>query len=358
MRRVLVIGSAAVVAAASVTAAAIGFGGSEKPPRPAPTGLNTEPVTRATLRESQQVNGTLGYGAATLISAHGSGTLTWLPRPGRRVGRGQVLYRTDNRPVMLFYGTMPLYRTLHTGDSGPDVREVETNLAALGYRGFTVDATFSSATATAVRRWQGERGLVKTGQLDPASVVVAPGRVRVATVIAHLGDPAGGPVLTYAGTTRVVTVALEVALQSLVRVGGSATITLPDSKTVSGRVAAVGTVVTGGSAESGGAGGGGGNGDNNQPPTIDVTITIADQSKLGTLDQAPVVVDLVSGTAENVLTVPVVALVALAEGGYGVQVVDGSTSHYVGVELGMFADGRVQVSGAGVTEGMRVAVPR
>jgi len=48
---------------------------------------------------------------------------------------------------------------------------------------------------------------------------------------------------------------------------------------------------------------------------------------------------------KDVLTVPIAALVALAEGGYGVEVVDGSTSHYVRVETGLFASGRVEVSG-------------
>jgi hypothetical protein len=53
----------------------------------------------------------------------------------------------------------------------------------------------------------------------------------------------------------------------------------------------------------------------------------------------------------------VAALAALAGGGYGVQVVTGSTSHYVRVQLGMFAGGRVQVTGAGIAAGTRVGVP-
>ena len=59
----------------------------------------------------------------------------------------------------------------------------------------------------------------------------------------------------------------------------------------------------------------------------------------------------------DVLTVPVAALVALAEGGYGLQVVDGATSRFVAVETGLFASGRVEVSGAGVAEGATVGMP-
>ena len=58
------------------------------------------------------------------------------------------------------------------------------------------------------------------------------------------------------------------------------------------------------------------------------------------------------------LTVPVAALVALAEGGYGVEVVDGRRTRYVAVETGLFAGGRVEVTGDGLAEGMTVGMPR
>jgi len=58
-----------------------------------------------------------------------------------------------------------------------------------------------------------------------------------------------------------------------------------------------------------------------------------------------------------VLTVPVAALLALSEGGYGVQVVSGGTSHIVAVQVGMFAGGRVEISGAGIDVGTLVGVP-
>jgi hypothetical protein len=133
-------------------------------------------------------------------------------------------------------------------------------------------------------------------------------------------------------------------LQGLVKRGITATVTLPDGTTIHGTVATVGTVATAGATAT-------------SPATIAVTVTLAHQSALGTLDQAPVAVTLVSARVANALTVPVAALVALAGGGYGVQVVTGSASHYVPVQLGMFAGGRVQITGAGITEGTRVGVP-
>jgi len=161
---------------------------------------------------------------------------------------------------------------------------------------------------------------------------------------ASLGDLVdSGPVLSYTGTTRVVRVALDVALQGLVHAGITATVTLPNGSNVVGAVRSVGAVATPGASPT-------------DPATVDVTIAVAHQSRLGRLDRAPVAVALVSARAANVLTVPVAALVALSSGGYGVQAVTGATSHYIAVRLGMFADGRVQISGPGIAAGTLVGV--
>jgi hypothetical protein len=55
--------------------------------------------------------------------------------------------------------------------------------------------------------------------------------------------------------------------------------------------------------------------------------------------------------------VPVSALLALAEGGYGLEVVrDDGTTKIVRVDTGLFADGKVEVRGAGIGEGTVVGV--
>ncbi|TDC72778.1 efflux RND transporter periplasmic adaptor subunit, partial [Micromonospora sp. KC606] len=83
--------------------------------------------------------------------------------------------------------------------------------------------------------------------------------------------------------------------------------------------------------------------------TVEVIVSIADQKKLGSLDESPVDVVFVASQHKDVLTVPILALLALAEGGYGVQVVEGSSTRIVAVETGMFAGGRVEVRGDGIT---------
>jgi hypothetical protein len=75
------------------------------------------------------------------------------------------------------------------------------------------------------------------------------------------------------------------------------------------------------------------------------------------MDQAPVRVGIISDSRTGVLAVPVNALLALAEGGYGVRVVEGETSRIVAVETGLFAKGLVEVTGEGLAEGVKVEVP-
>lgn len=329
-RRILIAGTVAL-AGGSVTAAALGLGGRDpKSTSQAETAPSTAPVTRGDLSRTQTVAGVLGYGTPVAVNAAGHGRITWLAALGSTVKRGQALYKVDNQPVTLFYGTLPLYRSVSKGMTGEDVREVDANLAALGYAGL------------AIRKWQKDLGVPQTGVVDPDAVIIAPGELRISTHLAKPGDPAGAPVLAFAGTTRVVTVALDVALQELAKAGLPAQVTLPNAKTVEGRIATVGTVATPGQNE-------------HSPATIEVTVTIADQSALGILDQAPVTVKLTSSTVHNILSVPVTALVALAEGGYGVQLADG---RYVAVRPGTFANGRVEVNGEGIAEGTLVVIPR
>jgi Putative peptidoglycan binding domain len=390
---------AVVVVLGAVAVAGYGFGGDRGGQPAASTNLPpaTAAATRTTLTQTERLFGTLGYGAtATVIArasaAAGAGnnaaagtnggvsgaaqttsaspspspspsptmpttnTVTWLPPVGSVVKPGQPVYRVDNRPVILLAGATPPYRMLSAGLTGPDVKQFELNLKAFGYSGFTADSTYTSATATAVSRWQKDLDWPQTGTVDVNQIVVAPGGMRITEHNVQSGADATGEVLAYTANTRIVTVALEVTRQHLIRKGLSATIELPDGKEVTGKVASIGTVA---STSAGGPDGGDQQGGGQQPqtPTVDVVFTVADQATLGALDGAPVQLVLVTSERENVLTVPVGALVALAEGGYGVQVVNGDTTRYVAVETGMFADGQVEITGGDLTEGMTVGVP-
>jgi membrane fusion protein, multidrug efflux system len=88
-----------------------------------------------------------------------------------------------------------------------------------------------------------------------------------------------------------------------------------------------------------------------------VAVAVDDEATLSGLDDATVQVAFTAAQRENVLTVPIAALLALADGGYGVQVTDGGSSRIVAVQTGMFAGGRVEISGEGIAEGTIVGVP-
>ena len=185
--------------------------------------------------------------------------------------------------------------------------------------------------------------------------------------------------LTATSTTSVVTVALDVTQDYLVKPGDAVTVVLPDgSSTVGGRVETVGTVAVcpsgggigtgsgastaGGSAvqspcSSAGSGSSSAGSGSSSTPTVTVTIVLDSTPPGARLDQAPVNVDITSQTADGVLAVPVSALLALQGGGYGVDVVTGNTSHLVGVTTGLYSNTLVQVSGSSIRAGMRVEVP-
>jgi peptidoglycan hydrolase-like protein with peptidoglycan-binding domain len=306
-------------------------------------------VTRQTLVDTQTEGGKLSYGDTTTVASRLPGTVTALPAAGSTVQRGQAIYRIDDAPVVLLYGALPSYRTLAPGTEGADVKQFEQNLSALGYKGFTVDDTFSATTATAVKKWQDALGLPQTGTVDQGRVVYAAGPVRVDALETAVGvsPQPGADVLTYTGSSRVVVVDLDIADQRLARKDAAVTVVLPDGKPTPAKITRTRTVIDTGS------------GDKAAKPTtkIEVTVSLDDEKALDALDQATVDVTFTVAQRENVLTVPVAVLLALAEGGYGVQVVEGTATRIVKVQTGLFAGGRVEISGDGVAEGMTVGMP-
>ncbi|WP_219504308.1 peptidoglycan-binding protein [Nonomuraea ceibae] len=306
----------------------------------------TTQIAKETLEDTLEADGELGYGPATTAVNRKPGTITWLPDSGDTITRGRSLYRVDNDPVVLMYGSTPAYRDLRDGVEGRDVENLERNLSKLGYDGFTVDNEYTYATAAAVMEWQEDRGLEQTGVVELGRVVFADGKVRVDTLDAQVGQPAspGQKVLSYTGTTKVVTVRLDAEDQRLAKEKAKVSVTLPDGRTARGRVTEVATVIV--------------PGEGNQDPETKietlVTLDAKDRKKAAGLDNAAVDVTFTADKRENVLTVPIASLVALREGGFGVEIVEGATTRYVAVETGLFSGGRVEIEGEGLAEGMTV----
>jgi peptidoglycan hydrolase-like protein with peptidoglycan-binding domain len=351
------VGIVAVLAAACGAAASTGMfrtsghPGSRVVDNSAPAGLAT--VSRGTLSSQVQVNATLGYAGSYSVQNQASGVFTSLPAAGRVIRRGQVLYRVSNAPVVLLYGSLPFYRSLSEGMSGPDVRELNANLVALGYANKADIAAlgwdyFGWETGYALEQYQQRLGVDQTGTLAPGQALFLPAAVRVTSVNAQLGGAAGpgSPVLQGTSTARQVTVALNAAEQAYVKADDRVTITLPDNRTTPGVVSSVGTVATTPSGST--------------TPVITVGITPTDPAATGSLDQAPVEVSITTAAVSDVLVVPVDALLATTSGRYAVETAGtGDTRRLVPVSLGLFDDaaGTVQVSGPGLAAGQEIVVP-
>lgn len=311
-------------------------------------------VERRTLTIEETLEGTLGYTGETQVLNGLAGTLTRLPELGAILERGDQLYEVNGkrRPVLL-YGNRPAWRAFRPDMSnGADIKQLEENLKALGYtrKGFDVDREWDDATTAAVKRWQRANGMTVDGTIAPGEIVFAPGAVRVTELPVEVGLQVGPGQAVLKGTSdvRVVTVDLEADAVDLVDVGDEVAVGLPDGSTVSGTVSEIGTVAEAATDEFG----------NQSDPTVAVTISPELPEGAASYEQAPVEVRITRQSRENVLAVPVNALVALLEGGYAVErVADDGTTTLVGVELGLFQDGWVEVRSDGLDEGDAVAVP-
>ncbi|HYN97344.1 MAG TPA: peptidoglycan-binding protein [Pilimelia sp.] len=361
LRAWAIVGAGTTVLAVAA-AATIGLDtGRSEAPTADPRAFKTVPVTRGDLVEYLVLDGAVGYGTPVPMRCAATGTVTWIAAAGAVVRRGKALLRVDDQPVVLLYGRLPMFRQLAEAPagaeptSGRDVEQFERNLRSFGYTGFTVDDTYSAATTRAVKSWQRDLGKRETGRVEPGDVVYAPGAVRIARHSLRVGAPVPADVLAWTGTTRVITTTVERADAGWATSGVKVTVTLPSGRAIPGTVDGIGEEATaagpvGDTAEPGEGG--------DAATRVPVTVAVADQKALAAADTGTVEVRRVAKERRNVLTVPVSALLALAEGGYGLEVADGASPRIVAVRAGMFADGRVEVTGAGVDAGMNVRIPQ
>jgi hypothetical protein len=314
-------------------------------------------VERGRLSSQVSETGTLGYaalpdGSPFSVVNQASGPFTALPSAGDVIRCGRPIYRVADEPVVLLCGRTPAYRALAEGMSGPDVRQLNRNLVALGYADRSeLDPSsdyFGSVTAAALEGLQAGLGLDETGALEFDQAVFLPGPLRVTGSSATLGTMArpGVPIAQATSTRRQVRVDLNASLAADVEVGDRARITLPDNRTARGAVSRIGSVA--------------GSGSDSETATTPVYIELERATDAGAIDEAPVEVAITTGRVKDALSVPVTALLARAGGGYAVETVGARGDRdLVPVRLGAFdhENGLVQVTGSGLEPGQRVVVP-
>jgi hypothetical protein len=190
----------------------------------------------------------------------------------------------------------------------------------------------------AVEHWQQDVGMPVSGTLAVGDVAVLGGPVRVGAISAVVGDDVPAPVMSVTATTKVVTVDLDQDEAVSVRPGRRVVVRLPDENTVVGHVSTVASELRD-------------DADDGAPATLTVTVDLGEPRTVARLDAAPVQVDFPGVKHAQVLTAPVGALLALAEGGYAVQV---AGAGLVKVRTGLFAGGMVEIDGPGLSETTRV----
>jgi peptidoglycan hydrolase-like protein with peptidoglycan-binding domain len=369
-RNLVIVGVVGVLVGAGLTAAGFAVAGaSSEGVATVSTSLKSVAIEQRDVNLYTDFAGTLGYGSTVDVGSPASGVVTSVPDAGTELGRGAVLFEVDSEPVVLLYGDLPIWRSLsRSSDAGPDILQLETNLAALGYTAdgnMTVNEEFTYYTGVALKAWETAFGFSSPDTtFDASEAVYLPGVVRVdsastrgtvatsgatvlsVAVVEDVSDAVVGDhgVTSESAATQEVSLQVATSDQSLFAEGMAVEVELADATTVAGTVSTVGQTVKRVSTGP------------NSELYVDVTIAVADESEAG-LVQGPVTVHVPSETVAAALMVPVRALVALAEGGYAVQVqaADG-TATYVGVKTGVFSDGWVQVTGS-LAEGDMVLVP-
>ena len=313
------------------------------------TSASSKPQTvtalRTTLTSDLVLSGTLSYGDVIDLPGR-QGTITGLPTAGHEVSSGQELYEVDGHAVIAVSGARPFWRALAQGmTDGPDVQQLEQALSDLGYgSGITIDQHFSSATASALKKWQRALGLPVTGMVALGDVVAidAPS-VRVASVGAKLGDQAGQSPLSYTSTVLGVAVTLTDAQVRQILAGTKVIVTLPDGTKLPGSIDSTDP----GGQPTGTAG------DTTSPSAV---VRFDDPTKASGIGLRAVKVTLANQTVEDALVIPVTALVATLDGGYAVDVIRDKKTIRVPVKLGLIADTRVQVTGGALRSGDLVVV--
>jgi peptidoglycan hydrolase-like protein with peptidoglycan-binding domain len=262
---------------------------------------------------------------------------------GATAGRGTVLYTANEEPVVAMIGDLPAWRTLERGvDDGADVRQLEENLAALGYGDdLDVDESFTAHTAAAVEVWETD-----LGRATPDGVVTL-GEVVFLTepgdVLGHdasVGDTldSGSPVMTIGSEQRTVVADVDATSAGGWTPGSTVDLEWADGTTSQGTVVGTGRDVTDGEVELTVAIGGDDAG--------------ADQRRSG----AEATVSLVDARRDGVLAVPVAAIVDDA-GSPAVRVAqpDGP-DRIVPVQIGLVADGWIEIT-AGLDGGEEIRLP-
>ncbi|GAB3430385.1 peptidoglycan-binding protein [Actinophytocola sediminis] len=346
-KRILVPSVLTVVAAIAV--AAVLWAGRDADAGSEVTGAQATATAKTIdLTRTETFDGVVAYKDMRGLSSPLAGVITRLPVVGTDLGAGHTLLSVNAQPVVLLTGVLPAWRDMHAGmPDGPDVKQLESSLLALGYGEKSTaypDTHWGTTTTDAVLAFQRKVGATDDGVLTLGEVVFTPTNVHIAKVDGHVGgtNNPGVPVVTVQSTDRVVILEVDPLKRDLVTQGAPVNVELPGGGPVKGKITSVSTTLS----------------QNADGKNIyQVTVELADPNQVKSLALAPVTVHYVATVAKDVLAVPVSSIIGVPGGGYAVTVVrGGGTTDRVPVTLGTWGDGYVEVTGD-LDDGDTVEVP-
>ena len=303
--------------------------------RPGDTG------TTGAVPPSASAPGTAPPTGARETSALPPATLTGMLPVGEMAGRGSIVYTAENEPVVALIGDLPAWRSLQPGvGDGPDVRQLEDNLAELGYGvDGAPDARYTADTAAAVAAWEHDLGRpAPDGIVRMGEVVFLPRPGAVTGHQAAVGDVlgAGVPVLRVGAGQRTVVTEVDATEAGGWASGTSVSLTWPDGSTSAGIVLGTGRGSADGRAE--------------------VRVGIADPAARGGRTGATTTVAVSAEVRrEQAVVVPVEAVLP-NDGAPAVRLARGDGDRVVPVETGLVVDGWVEIT-AGLAAGQTVRLP-
>jgi peptidoglycan hydrolase-like protein with peptidoglycan-binding domain len=240
-----------------------------------------------------------------------------------------------------------------TGDptSGIDILQLEEALVDLGYDAdgtVVADGIYTPETTQAVLAFQANAGIETDGIVNLGEVIFLPGEVRITNQLTTKGSSItqGTPIIGISLSEKIVYMNLPADDQGVLAVDDAVSVEMPDNTLVPATVVFVSQTATPAQNDW-------------DPATFEVRIELDDPSVATGLDEAPVDVIIVSESVQDVMAIPVSALVALLEGGYAVEVeTGGGQVQLIAVEVGFFStNNMIEITSGALEPGDRVVLP-
>jgi hypothetical protein len=189
------------------------------PPEP---NVLTSSVVRKTLSTTVVLRGSFSQGrqiaftpTSVAASSSGPGGSTLIitrarARVGKTVSAGTVALEISERPVIVLPGAFPAYRDLVPGESGRDVRQLQTALRRLGFGTADRAGYFGVGTEAAVRSFYRHLGYPVAMTDSPFGETGPPPDPSTNSGSSRAGDPTETPTTSGASGTRAMVPMSEV----------------------------------------------------------------------------------------------------------------------------------------------------